>query len=169
MKKKTLKLLGILYKTISLIIVIIALGYLLSSNFFPIVKVETQTMEPLFKNGDILLCYKTTEIKRGDNIVFYIGNKLQIKKVIGMPGETLSIDNKGNIYIDGNKSEYSNINNKLGDIEYPLIIQEREYFVLNEDRLNVKDSRSKEIGNIKQDDIYAKVIKDIWPGGKNND
>ena len=142
---------------------VMAISLILSTLCFPLVKVQTDSMEPTYEIGDILLCIRTKRIEEDDVIIFYSGNKCQISRVIGLPGSDISIDAKGNIYSDSNKTSYGNKETILADQEYPLFIKEKEYFVLNDRRNMLNDSRSKQFGLVKEDDIFALVLFKIWP------
>ncbi len=161
--KKIGDLLKTIYQTLGFLVVIVAFAYLLSSHFLPIVKVETASMSPDYEIGDYLLCLRTKEVETGDDVLFYWGNKLEIKKVVASAGDSVSIDDNGDLYINGTRSEYSDKDTVAGDVDYPLLIKQREYFVLNTKRSDLADSRSSQMGNVKQDDLYAKVLLKLWP------
>ena len=126
-----------------------------------------QSMEPTLGSGDKVLTnrmiYKLTEPKRGDLVVFKPnGNEnshYYIKRVIGLPGETIQIV-EGFIYIDGEvlveeikleKMEYA------GTAEEKITLGDEEYFVLGDNRNASEDSRNAEIGNIRKQDITSKA------------
>ncbi len=126
-----------------------------------------QSMEPLLGSGDKVLAnkfiYSLTSPKRGDLVVFKPnGNEnshYYIKRVIGLPGETVQIID-GFIYIDGEvlieeiKAEQIVY---AGAAEEPVTLGEDEYFVLGDNRNASEDSRNMEIGNVKEEDITAKA------------
>ena len=125
------------------------------------------SMKPALQNGDVVLVnrviYNATKPKRGDVIVFKPkGNEnvhYYIKRVIGLPGETIEIRDK-NIYVDGELLEEKYETTELGDSGYldePVTLDEDEYFVLGDDRENSEDSRHAEVGNVKRIYIYGKA------------
>lgn len=128
---------------------------------FPIV--SGHSMEPTLKSGEILLLDKTAEfIQRYDIVVAKSSYKLLIKRVIGLPGETISFKN-GVIYVNGEPTDYSFANDEyildggiLKDGELKLDLD--EYFIVGDNRNHSSDSR--EIGPVKVDAIQG-VIKKV--------
>ena len=151
---------------------------LLVVNFGVMTSNVGQSMEPTLASGDRVLTnrliYKLTDPKRGDLIVFKPnGNEnshYYIKRVIGLPGETIQIID-GFIYINGERlkegygKEIIDLNH-LGAVEYPVVLGKDEYFVLGDNRNNSSDSRYPMVGNVKKDDIVGKAFFRIWPFSK---
>jgi signal peptidase I len=130
-------------------------------------------MEPNFENGDYLiideLTYKLREPKRGEVIVFkYPLNPSQrfIKRIIGLPGETIEIKNNRITIFKDKKSQILDESSYLspniftsGDIKVSL--KENEYFVLGDDRIASYDSRN--WGPLPRENIVGRVILRLWP------
>lgn len=134
-------------------------------------QVVGDSMNPTLKNNDVVIIDKLTHnfitLKRGDIISFYYDNtKYLVKRIIGLPGETLVIkDNK--IYINGEMiSDYvadvAMDNFKLNEIGYEVIPKDM-YFVLGDNRENSLDSRDYRVGLIKKDDVIGKKVIRLWP------
>ena len=113
------------------------------------------------------------DVERGDVIVFKSdlldgeGNsKHLIKRIIGIPGDTIEIKN-GLVYRNGEKLEEDYVNEKRqsGEME-PIIVEEGKLFVLGDNRRVSQDSRSEEIGQIDQETIVGKVVLRIFPFDK---
>lgn len=150
---------------IVIVVVLIIVLYVVSLQ-----QVVGPSMQPNLNNGDVLILskihYRLFDIKRNDVIVLNDEkNKFMIKRVIGLPGETISY--KDNIlYIDGvayNEKLYEGITTAdfdLKDLEYDKI-PEDTYFVLGDNRGNSTDSRI--LGPISKEDIIGKVMVKIWP------
>lgn len=138
------------------------------------VEVDGKSMETTLSDGNHLLLEKVSylfgEPKRFDVIVFqpYMKKKemYYIKRVIGLPGETVQIiDNI--IYINGKPLiENFGKENEIrydGIAENPIKLSADEYFVLGDNRNNSKDSRSETVGPIKRKSILGKAWCRIWP------
>jgi signal peptidase I len=122
-------------------------GGCLTSCFTP-VKFDGMSMRPAINDGDrILVTTNVGEIKRGEIIQFRYPKdpeKVYMKRVIGLPGETLEI-RSGVTFINGNSiaEEYVDvIYNQSGSDVAKRLIPENHYFVMGDNRDNSSDSRS---------------------------
>ncbi len=138
--------------------------------------VDGKSMYPTLNDGDNLivekLSYRFSDIERFDIVVFPHYNEKRggevnyIKRVIGLPGETIQIK-EGVIYINGEKleDEYGYYSNGQamhgGDAEEEIYIGDDEYFVLGDNRNNSDDSRK--IGCISEDIILGQAVFRIFP------
>lgn len=141
-------------------------------------EVEGSSMETTLSNGDNLivdkLSYRFHDPERFDIIVFpyqYEENTYYIKRIIGLPGETVQITEDGNIYINGERlyESYGReiiASDNLGRAAEPITLGDDEYFVLGDNRNNSSDSRTDLVGNIKREDIIGKAWVRIWPISK---
>ncbi|WP_102027745.1 signal peptidase I [Salirhabdus sp. Marseille-P4669] len=122
---------------------------------------EGESMYPTFENGDVLHVdqsyYKKNEVKRGDIIVFKNAESTYMKRVIGLPNETILVEN-GEIYIDGKPIEAEYISEEISDFG-EVIIPEDSYFVIGDNAMISKDSRNG-LGFITSDQIEGKVMND---------
>ena len=135
-------------------------------------------METTLSDGDNLivdkLTYRFNDPERFDIIVFpfqYQEDTYYIKRIIGLPGETVQIDEKGNIYINGEilQESYGReiiFPENVGIAIDPIVLGEDEYFVMGDNRNNSSDSRTEIVGNIHRDDIIGKAWLRIWPFAK---
>lgn len=128
------------------------------------VRVDGDSMNKTFKNGDILILYKLSKIKRFDVIVLHEekDNEKIIKRVIGMPGDTVAIKD-GEIYINDEKIDDEYAYGMTTDYDR-ITLKSDEYFILGDNRLISKDSRY--FGPIKEKEIKGKVIFRIFPFNK---
>ena len=113
-------------------------------------------MIPTLKDGNVIFIKKyNLDLEYGDIIVAKKSRKTIIKRIVGIPGDKIEID--GNLYVNGSiRNEYS-IDNK-GEVEYPIILNTDEYFVLGDNLEQSKDSRTNEIGIIHKSEIIGKMI-----------
>jgi len=146
-------------------VIVVPIRYYLFQPFF----VRGQSMDPNFENGDYLIIdeisYRFKWPERGEVIVFeypYDNSQRFIKRIIGLPGETIEINN-GKIIIDGleilNESGYLEGLITEGNIRVKL--SENEYFVLGDNRQFSFDSRR--FGPILRENIIGKVVFRAWP------
>ncbi len=172
MKNKVLKE---LLSTGIYLLVVLVLTWLLITFVIQRTEVDGTSMVPTLEHGDNLfvdkISYRFKDPERFDIIVFpfqYKEDTYYIKRIIGLPGETVQIDEKGNIYIDGEilqesygleviKPEH------IGRAFEPITLAEDEYFVMGDNRNNSTDSRSDLVGNIHRKDIIGRAWVRIWP------
>ena len=107
--------------------------------------------------------YMVSAPKRGDVVVFLpYGNTnthYYTKRVVGLPGETVQITD-GRLYIDGYAAESQDAYDYMEDAGMagsPIILGEREYFVLGDNRNSSEDSRSGNIGPVNRANIIGKA------------
>lgn len=171
--KKFLK--EVLSTSIYLLFVLVA-AYLIVTYVGQRTQVSGSSMEMTLSDQDHLLVdklsYKFNEPERFDIIVFpfqYDRSVYYIKRIIGLPGETVQIDEEGNIYINNELLEESygkEIIANPGRAIEPVILGEDEYFVLGDNRNNSSDSRDPSVGNIHKSDIIGRAFIRIWPLSK---
>ena len=131
------------------------------------------SMEPMLNYGDNLivekLSYRFDDPQREDIIVFpfrYAEKTYYIKRIIGLPGETIFIDEEGTIFINGEpiKEQYGKETIvDPGRAYEPITLEDDEYFVMGDNRNNSSDSRDPVVGNIHRDEFVGKAWMRIWP------
>lgn len=125
------------------------------------VRVDGASMNKTLEDGDILLLYKMAQIDRYDIVVLdeEYDDEIIIKRIIGLPGETVEIKN-GKIYINDEEIEDEYAYGDTSDYE-KITLADDEYFILGDNRLISKDSRY--FGPIKKSDLMGEVVFRIWP------
>ena len=163
MKKSIAKELGawLLY-----ILIIIGISYLVITFVGQRTQVSGSSMETTLSDGDQLIVdkisYRFRDPSRYDIVVFpykYEKNTYYIKRIIGLPGETVQIKD-GEIYIDGEKLEEKYETTAIedaGTASEEITMDGDEYFVLGDNRRNSEDSRMADIGNVKRSEIEGKA------------
>ncbi len=137
--------------------------------------VSGSSMENTLSDGDNLIVdkisYRFSDPKRFDIIVFpfrYKEKVYYIKRIIGMPGETVQIED-GKIYIDGEVLQESygrQVIQNPGLAEEPVELGEDEYFVLGDNRNDSTDSRDPSVGVLRRDELIGRAWVRIWPLSK---
>ena len=141
--------------------------------------VDGPSMESTLQDGDNILVEKVSRyfgaLDRFDIIVFYpdeeakeSNGRYYIKRIIGLPGETVRIDGEV-IYINGEPLEESFGSTSMGApgaAKNEITLGEDEYFVLGDNRAISKDSRSEMVGNVPRSRIGGKMILRVFPLGK---
>ena len=154
------------------IVLIIALTWTVVTFVGQRTEVSGSSMETTLSDKDQLIVDKMTyrfrDPKRYDIVVFpyqYQDNTYYIKRIIGLPGETVQILS-GMVYIDGVRLDehYGNeIMENPGIAEEPLTLGEDEYFVLGDNRNNSSDSRASDVGLIHRKDLIGRAWIRVWP------
>lgn len=158
------------------LLIVLVLTFLVVTYVGQRTKVSGSSMEPMLSDGDNLIVdkisYRFSEPERFDIIVFpfrYKEKTYYIKRIIGLPGETVYIDEEGNIFIDGELLTESYGRETIADAGRayePITLGEDEYFVMGDNRNNSSDSRDPVVGNIHRDEFIGKAWMRIWPLNK---
>ena len=131
------------------------------------VRVDGASMDPTLKDGQILLLSKiSNNYKRFDIVVINKNGTRIVKRIIGLPGETLEYK-KSRLYING-KIVKDKINIEIENFDLKSLygintIPEGYYFVMGDNRNNSSDSRDPRIGLVKKSEIEGKTVFRIWP------
>jgi len=171
-------------------VIIIPVRVFLFQPFF----VEGASMEPNFRDGEYLIVnefgYKSTDtsiagkpilsispfltLKRGEPVVFrsprHEGQYL-IKRVVGLPGETIEIRKSEILIRDGGHpdgfvlDEGSYLGDRVVTTDQKAVtLSNDEYFLLGDNRMNSLDSRV--FGPVKKEAIIGRVLLRAWPVGR---
>lgn len=135
---------------------------------FTTIRVNGSSMDPTLKNKDLMILdkisYRFNKIKRNDIVVVKTKNDKLIKRVIGLPGESIKYENN-TLYI--NDKEYRDLVNWTTTDDFDITefgidkIPENCYFVMGDNRPDSIDSRI--IGPVKKDDIIGHAVFTIFP------
>ena len=156
----------ILFNTIASLIVVAAIAVLISSFLLPVLRVTGTSMTPTLTNGTVVVCKRTTSLKRGDIVAFYYNNKVLLKRVIGLPGDYIEIRTDGTVLVNNEVIDEPYIDSPSygeNDLTYPYQVPEDRYFVMGDHRSTSVDSRSKTIGCVSEEEVLGKVKMAIWP------
>jgi signal peptidase I len=170
-KDKAINILGsvgtFIYSFIETVVIALVIAVVLYLFIMTPHEVLGNSMHPTYKNGEYLmankLTYKFGEPRRGDVIIFkYSDTQDFIKRIIGIPGETVMIKD-GKVYVNGSQlnedaylkdTVYTSGGEYLAEGE-TLTLGENKYFVLGDNRPHSSDSRT--FGPISKDRIKGKA------------
>ena len=154
------------------IIIVVAASWAVVTFVGQRTQVSGSSMETTLSDGDQLIVdkisYRFRDPKRYEIVVFpykYEVNTYYIKRIIGLPGETVQIAN-GCVYINGQRldEDYGNeLMENAGLAEEPVTLGADEYFVLGDNRNNSQDSRAANVGVIHRDELLGRAWVRIWP------
>lgn len=162
----------VLKSTLSSLIVVAAIAVLIATLALPVLQIQGSSMEPTLNDEEIVVLIKTPNLKRGQLCCFSYQNKLLIKRIIGVPGDTILINEKGFVYVnDELLDEPYILDRALGecDIDFPFHVTENHYFILGDHRSTSIDSRSSVVGLVSSEQIVGKIFFRIWPFEKMGD
>ncbi len=167
--------------------IVVVLTMLIKAFVIQPIIVDGISMRDTLQDNDIVLLEKVSYWfsgpERYDIIVFQPYENTEsyyVKRVIGIPGDVLYIDEEGRIHIADGYSEgiYENdrileenygreatsrANVQCGTKENPAILGEGEYYVLGDNRNNSHDSRAWDIGKVHEEQIQGKVVCRLFP------
>lgn len=135
------------------------------------VKVEGTSMMPTLYDQERLFINQFSYkfglggIKRGDTVVFWYPEdptKSYIKRVIGLPGDTVAVED-GYVIVNGKRLVENYVPPQYRDDRSypPTVVPRNEYFVLGDDRISSNDSRA--WGFVPRSYIYGKAVFVFWP------
>ena len=156
------------------LLIVLVLTYLVILYVGQRTEVKGDSMEPTLSNGDNLIVdkisYRFRDPERYEIIVFpyrHQEDTFYIKRIIGLPGETVQIKD-GEVYINGkllgeNYGIEKIEEGKEGLAAEPIYLGEDEYFVMGDNRNHSSDSRDPSVGVLTKDDLIGRAWIRIWP------
>jgi len=159
-------------KTIGLIIGTCFVTLLFTSNVACGVHVSGHSMKPTLQDADYLIMERiSNEFDRFDVVVFdaeEMNGTLLIKRIVGLPGETVQITKDGVLLINGEPTEIPYSAEQIfpfniGRASEPITLGEGEYFCMGDNVNNSNDSRFEQVGNVKDSEILGRVLFRLMP------
>jgi len=166
-----------IFELVKVVVILTMIGYLVHVFVITLFVVDGASMEPNFFDKEYMLVnkisYNFSEPKRGDVVVFFYPgepDKKFIKRIIGIPGDTIEIKND-QVYLY-NKDHSGNLKESYIPQAMPTPtetnqksltkkIESDKYFVLGDNRLNSSDSRI--WGLLPKENIIGKAFLTLWP------
>ncbi len=151
------------------LVIALSLAMVIIVFFYQPVKVEGTSMAPLIHDQERIFInkfvYRFEPIARGDVVVFWYPldrSKSYIKRVIGLPGETVEI-RKGRVFVNSKRLNETYVPPQYADYGDfgPIQVPEHSYFVMGDHRAMSNDSRI--FGPVESSYIYGKAVFVYWP------
>ena len=140
----------------------ITIAWYISNYWYQIMLIQGESMKPKYHNLQFVILDKhSNDYKRGD-VVAFKNEKLSsvlVKRIVAVPGESVIIK-KGILYISGKICDYyrDNYFEYAGLLADTIYLHEDEYIVIGDNISESKDSRYKEVGVIRKENIIGEII-----------
>lgn len=157
---------SVLRSTINTMIVVAAFAILVATLWLPVLQIYGVSMTPTLDEGQIVVSLKSQKFEQNDLVAFYIGNKILVKRLIALPGDSVTIHEDGTVFVNGKALDEPYVSEKaLGecDLEFPYQVPESRYFLMGDHRATSVDSRSSVVGCVAEEQIVGKIVLRIWP------
>lgn len=155
-----------LRKTILILAAVFAGILLLAMFAMPVFRITGNTMNPTLDEGNIVLSIRTGNLKEGDLAAIRYSDKILVRRVIGLPGDRIEMDESGTVRVNGEVLAEDYVSNPEAgqtDLTYPFVVPEGQYFMMGDNRSVSIDSRNSAIGCIPEDMIAGKLMMRIFP------
>lgn len=134
-------------------------------------RIDGNSMLNTLKHNEFIIVSKINkgwEPQRGEIVNCRYPNRTEryIKRIVGLPGETVEIKGDGTVYIDGVPLVEEYIDYVADKAVAPTVLGPNEYYVMGDNRLHSTDSRAVGVGPIKREDILEKALLVVWPLGE---
>ena len=164
------------FEWVGLVVLALIIALLIKTFLFQAFYIPSESMVPTLKVHDRVLVnklsYKLHPVHRDDIVVFKApagsdpGIDDLVKRVIGLPGETVS-GHGGHVYIDNKLLNEPYLPKGMYTSDFaPVKIPPDSYWVMGDNRINSKDSRV--FGTITKSKIVGRVFVRIWPFSRLN-
>ena len=90
----------VLRSTVYTLVIVAAISVLVATLLLPVLQIYGKSMNPNLYEGDIVVSVKSSSFKQGDIVAFYYNNRVLVKRIIGMPGDVISIKDNGDVYVN---------------------------------------------------------------------
>lgn len=149
-----------------------ALFFIVRTFLFRLATVSGESMMPSLSDGDMVFLNRISNFfsdpQAGDVVAFPNPSnpaEYYIKRVVGVPGDVIDLIN-GIFYVNGQPLDDAfSVEPVLaiGNVDFPVTVEEGRFFVLGDNRNRSKDSRHIAVGNVSGDNMVGRVAFRIWP------
>lgn len=151
------------------LLVAIVIALVVRTFLFEPVRVDGSSMSATLANGEVMFVTKPEYLmgdpQRFDVVICHYpnrGNTNFVKRVVGLPGDTIEIVN-GYLIVNGQMYDEPYIQYRSHDNLSPFTLGEDQYFVMGDNRANSNDSRASKVGPLSRDMIKGHVRSVFWP------
>ncbi|MBR1972068.1 MAG: signal peptidase I [Oscillospiraceae bacterium] len=155
-----------LKSTVFALVTASAAAVLVATLWLPVLQIFGASMTPTLQEGQIVVSVKAKNMKPGDIVAFYYGNKVLVKRYIAGPGSWVDIQEDGTVLVDGAVLEEPYLEQKhlgITDLEYPYQVPDGSYFLMGDHRETSVDSRHSSVGCITEEQLVGKIVYRVWP------
>jgi len=153
-------------RSIAAMLVLAAILVLLTVFWLPVYHITGNSMEPTLEQGQIVVALHTRKINPGDVVALYFDNQILIKRVIGISGDRIHLDEQGTVSVNDELLDEEYLSKPVTgstDLTYPYLVPEGHYFVIGDNREKSIDSRMSQFGCVVDEKIAGKIIFRVWP------
>lgn len=160
---------GLIRDILIALVIVIAITLIIK----PTIVKESSMQPTLYENNYLLVnkqAYRFGDEKRGDIIVFRSDlenekgdKKLLIKRIVGLPGDTITIKD-GKVILNGTElhEDYTLEGETMGELDN-FKVPEGQLFVMGDNRRVSVDSRSEEVGCVDESRVMGKAFLRLYP------
>ena len=149
-------ILWVICKLLVLVLLLVCLLLFVANFYF----VKDGSMFPNIHQSDVCVIYKLGSVQIDDVVLYHTDDGNRLGRIVGIAGQTIDFPETGgylvNDYLPSEEITYLTFKASDSDVVYPLVIDSNSYFILNDFREDVKDSRI--YGTIKRSEIIGKVL-----------
>ena len=153
----------------------ILLFFVIRGFLFRVAHVDGSSMSPTLVHGDMVILnrfvYIVSSPRVGDVVAFLYSdnsNEYFIKRIVAAPGDTVDFSG-GVFYVNGEPidDDFSAEPTVVrGDVVFPIILEDSNFFVLGDNRNSSQDSRFSSVGTVSARKIVGRAKTQIWPLGR---
>ena len=171
--KKSLK--REIFEWVMVFVVAAALAFVVRTFIFEPVRVDGSSMLNTLEDSEFMIAtkfdYLMGDPERFDIVICDYPNTddgmYRVKRVIGLPGETIELTAGGDLYVNGEYVEQNfDMKSKPYQAYGPITVQEGKYVVMGDNRGNSKDSRDRFVGPLERKMIKGHVRCVVFPLNK---